>query len=170
MKIGLMIIGALIGPIVGFFGTCFVYCALPHNSCPVGYMGEALPLSFFVGAPLGLVTFCLLGRWLGNLLEPKTKDEVAARNEELKMLAERGEIVKVRVELTSFLNHDAIRRDLETAGFVEIEERTPLGKLFSSGSVKCVTGTVDPIRIEELAALSFVKSVQGEGSTDGRSG
>lgn len=78
--------------------------------------------------------------------------------------------MKVRVEFTSYLNHDAIRGELEKAGLFEIDQLTLLEKIFSSGSVKCVTGTINAARIEELAALSFVKSVKGEGPVDGGSG
>jgi hypothetical protein len=105
--------------------------------------------------------------WLWRVHE-LDKDNVAAWDEKLKVLAERGGIVKVRVELTSYVNRDAIRGDLERAGFLETDERTLLEKVFSSGSVKWVTGTINASRIEELAAVSFVKSVESKGSMDGR--
>jgi hypothetical protein len=88
MKIGLMIIGALIGPFVGYFGMVFVYDALPHHGCGVARMGEAFGLSFFVGAPLGLVAFCLIGLWLGRLLCYIFLESWAGRNHEAWVLVE----------------------------------------------------------------------------------
>jgi hypothetical protein len=81
MKIGLIIIGALIGPFAGFFAMFYVYGALPHRGCGVTRMGEAIVQSLFIGAPLGLITFCLIGLWLGRLLVPRAKDNVATRDE-----------------------------------------------------------------------------------------
>lgn len=170
-RIGLTILGALIGPVAGFFGMFFLQSSLPHHGCGVTGIAEAILSSLFIGAPLGLITFALIGHWLGSLLEPKPKgDNVAASDEELKTLAERGGSVKVRVAFTSYVNHDAIRGDLEKAGFLEIDQRAFLERVFSSGSVKCVTGTIDVSRIGELAALSFVESVKEKVPMDGRRG
>jgi lysylphosphatidylglycerol synthetase-like protein (DUF2156 family) len=81
-KTGLSILGALIGSVAGCVGMFFLYGALPHHGCGVTRMGEAAALSLFVGAPLGLVTFSLIGLWLGSLLEHKAKAKVAASDEE----------------------------------------------------------------------------------------
>ena len=82
IKIGLTILGALIGSVAGCGGVFFLYDALPHHGCGVTRMGEAAAFSLFVGAPLGLVTFSLIGLWLGSLLEHRAKENVAASNEE----------------------------------------------------------------------------------------
>jgi Na+/H+ antiporter NhaA len=100
MKIGLSILGALIGPFVGFIVAILVCAVIPHpvpmgeTTCGavrgVAAIGTAIVTSLFVGAPLGLVTFCLIGLWLGSLLDRRAKANVAASDEERKMLAERG--------------------------------------------------------------------------------
>ncbi len=134
---------------------------------PSAYRDGSLYGMYFY-CPYFPAMFYLIGLCLGSPLAPKAKDDVAVRDEELKKLAERGGMVKVRVELTSFLNRDAIRGDLERAG-LEIDEQTRFEKLFSSGSVNWVTGAIDAARIEELAGLSFVKSVEAKGPMDGQS-
>ena len=97
MKIALAIIGALIGPFAGFFGTWYVYTYGRAVGMDAGL--EAFFFSLFAGAPLGLITFCLIGLWLGRLLEPVAKDNVAdSDEEELEMHADRGGTVKVRVD------------------------------------------------------------------------
>jgi hypothetical protein len=169
MKIKATITGALVGPLAGFFGLLFLWSITPPpDGCAARLCHSFGPFfSLLYGVPLGL----LIGLLCGLLWDYRTDDKVVVRsgeddnvavlNEELKMLAERGGIVKVRVELTSYANHDAIRGDLERAGFLEMDERTLLEKVLSCGSVKWVTGTIHAARIEELAALSFVKSVEG---------
>lgn len=132
---------------------------------------SSLSIWFVAADPDGIpALFVLFGLPVASacwLIGPKAEDDVAARDGKLTILAERGGILKVRVELTSFLNHDAIRGDLEGAGFAETDERTLLQKVFSSGSVRWVTGTINAAKIEKLTALSFVKSVEGVGSMDG---
>jgi hypothetical protein len=169
--------GVVFGLLFGGFAGCCVGSLLYHNECGV-VKGPLIFMSSILGIPIGGVVCGLIVHQLGRLSEqtakrrnsdsPEAKISIAGWGEEGGMLAERGGVVKVRVELTSYLNHDAVRGDLERAGFLEIDERTPIGKAFSSGSVKRVTGTIDAVRLKELAALSFVKSV--EGSMDGSRG
>jgi hypothetical protein len=92
MKIGLSILGALIGPFVGFIVAFLVYGALPYGGPGCGVTGicRGAGSALFVGAPLGLVTFCLIGLWLGSLLDHRAKANVGASDEELRTLAERG--------------------------------------------------------------------------------
>jgi hypothetical protein len=162
------ILGGVIGPILGYFTVYCLVLASESGSCMDKFAANACGWVF--GVPLGAVVFGVLGFCRGRVLDHRAKDSVAATEEELQMLAERGEVAKVRVELTSYVNRDAIRGDLEKVGFLEIDERTPLEKFLSSGLVNWVTGTINAARIEELAALSFVKSVEAKGSMDGQGG
>ena len=153
--------GIVVGPLVGYFAA-YCVCLISYAGSNCMYKLIATAMGWFLGVPIGAVTFCFLGFLLGAARDRRAKENVTASDEELKMLAERGGIVKVRVELTSYVDHDAIRGDLERAGFLETDERTLLEKVFSSGSVKWVTGTINAARIGELAALSFVESVKGK--------
>jgi hypothetical protein len=152
--------GIVVGPLVGYSAAyCLGLISYAGSNCM--YKLIATTMGWFFGVPIGAVVFCFLGFLLGAARDRRAKASVAASDEELDVPAERGGIVKVRVELTSYVNHDAIRGDLERVGFSEIDERMLLEKVFSSGSVKSVTGTISAARIEELAALSFVKAVEG---------
>jgi hypothetical protein len=153
---------SLVGAIV-LLTACLLLLYGPPGESPVRH-GVA-----FFGLVL-LSPVLLASAWTLWYLQWRKVNNVAALDEQLKMLGERGGVLKVRVEFISYVTHDAIRGELEKAGFQEIDERTLLEKVFSSGSVKRVTGTINPARIEELAALSFVKSVKDTGSMDGPSG
>lgn len=80
MKTGLTILGALMGLPVGFFGMFYAYCHGRTLGMEAGL--QACYFSLFIGAPLGLITFSLIGRWLGSLLEHGGKENVAASDEE----------------------------------------------------------------------------------------
>ena len=72
MKIGMTILGALIGPFVGFFGVLWLLMTFPPPDDNVWGLG-AIYGAFIYGIPVGTITFCLLGLWLGGLLERKAK-------------------------------------------------------------------------------------------------
>jgi len=161
-KVTFAALGAVLGIVVG----CFAVYLFPQGGGPHGELPSFGQLAL---VPAGGIIFCLLGLYLGSVLDGqplvlRTGDNAAAQDEELESLVKRGEIVKVRVELTSYVNHDAIRGDLERTGFLETDERTLLQRVLSCGSVKWITGTIHAARIQELAALSFVKSVERKGS------
>ncbi len=65
----LTIVGLVIGPFAGFFGkySLFYIRSLFRADCM--WRLEAAGVSLFIGAPLGLVTFGLIGRWAGKLLD-----------------------------------------------------------------------------------------------------
>lgn len=160
--------GGVAGSAVGYFTAYCLVFASERGSCMDKFAANAVGWVF--GVPLGAIAFGVFGFYRGRLLDRQRKDNFTASGEDPRLRAERGGIVKVRVDLTSYVNHDAIRGDLERVGFLELDERTRLEKAFSSGWVNWFTGTIDAARIEELAALSFVKSVQGKPSTDGPGG
>ncbi len=72
MKILLTILGALIGPFAGFFGMLWLTTTFPDRGNSM-WIFEAIGQSFLVGIPLGTITFCLLGLWLGSYLDNKAK-------------------------------------------------------------------------------------------------
>ena len=61
----------LIGPFTGYFVTYWLYSISTHNDCM--WRLAALGLSLTVGAPLGAVTFAVIGFWLGYRLDKKVK-------------------------------------------------------------------------------------------------
>ena len=162
------VLGSVVGSAVGYFTAYCFFLASERGSCMDEFVANAAGWVF--GVPLGAIAFGVFGFYRGRLRDRQRKDNFTASDEDLRMLAERGGIVKVRVELTSYVNYDAIRGDLERVGFLELDERTRIEKVFSSGYVKRISGTIDAARIKELTALSFVTSVKGVGSIDGRSG
>jgi hypothetical protein len=177
IKAARILAGVLVGLFLGGFVGYWVGSLLYQHECGV-VKGPLIFMSSLLGIPIGGVVCALIAHQLGRLSEqtakrrnddnPEAKIRVAGWREEGQVLAERSGVVRVRVEFTSYVNHDAVRGDLERAGLVETDERTPIGKAFSSGSVNRVTGTIDVGRLRELAALSFVQSV--EGSMDGSRG
>jgi hypothetical protein len=64
--------GVLTGPFAGFFVAWWLYSLVgPHNSCMWWF--EAFAWSLFGGAPVGLVTFAVIGFWVGDRLDRKAK-------------------------------------------------------------------------------------------------
>ena len=64
MKILLTALGGiLIGPVVGFFGSGPVFHAIYYKGCMTGL--TVLNKGLTVGAPIGAVTFAVIGFWLG---------------------------------------------------------------------------------------------------------
>jgi hypothetical protein len=156
-------LGAAIGPIIGYFTVYHMALASDKNNCMAGLVGMAM--GWFLGVPIGGVALSLLGVHFGRMLDPRAEDNVADCGEDLQMLVDRGGILKVRVELKSYVKHDPIHGDLASVGFRELDERSRLAKAISSGWGNGVTGMIDAGRVDQLVALSFVKSVKGEDPT-----
>ena len=68
--------GLLIGPFIGFFVTHFLFYirSLSHPDC-MWRLG-ALGMGVTVGAPIGLITFGVIGFWVGRLLDKQTKQRL----------------------------------------------------------------------------------------------
>ena len=71
MRAILTVLGVLIGPVAGFFGSYPVFHAIYYKGCMTGF--TVLHKSLTVGAPLGAVTFAVIGFWLGYRLDKKVK-------------------------------------------------------------------------------------------------
>ena len=69
-----------------------------------------------------------------------------------------NEIVEVQVELRAYYDHEVVASELEKLGFAE--ESTPLATLFSTGSVRSVSGTIDISKLDALSRLQIVESVK----------
>lgn len=63
--------GILIGPFAGYYGMYGVISILPHHDC-MWRLG-AFAMSLFVGAPLGAVTFAVIGFCVGYRLDKKAR-------------------------------------------------------------------------------------------------
>ena len=82
MRAILTTLGVLIGTVAELFGMWHVYC---HGRTPIMDAGlEAFFLSLFIGAPIGAVTFGVIGFWLGYRLDKKAKQrQLDEENSEL---------------------------------------------------------------------------------------
>jgi hypothetical protein len=137
--------------------------------------GIRIVMSSFLGIPIGAIVCGVIAYQLGRLSEqsarqrdddnPEAKVSTAGSDEKGGASAERGGMAKVRVELTSCVYYDSIRGELERAGFQRVDKRTRLERFLCSDFVKQLTGTVNAARIQEVAALSFVESVERWGES-----
>ncbi len=71
MRAILAVLGVLIGPVAGFFGSYPVFHAVYYEGCMTGF--DVLGKMLTVGAPLGAVTFAGLGFWVGYRIDKKAK-------------------------------------------------------------------------------------------------
>jgi hypothetical protein len=71
MRTILTVLGVLIGPVAGFFGSYPVFHAIYYKGCMSDL--DVLAKMLTVGAPLGAVTFAGLGFWVGYRLDKKAK-------------------------------------------------------------------------------------------------
>ena len=71
MRAILTVLGILIGPVAGFFGSGPVFHAIYYKGCMTGF--DVLDKMLTVGAPLGAVTFAGLGFWVGYRIDKKAK-------------------------------------------------------------------------------------------------
>ena len=69
----------LIGPFTGYFVTYWLYSIGSHNDCMWRF--AAFGLSLTVGAPLGAVTFAVIGFWVGYRLDTKAKLRLSHQEE-----------------------------------------------------------------------------------------
>ena len=69
----------LIGPFTGYFVTYWLYSIGSHNDCM--WRLAAFGLLLTVGAPLGSITFAVIGFWLGYRLDKKAKQQLAHQEE-----------------------------------------------------------------------------------------
>ena len=79
MKILLTIAGGvLVGPVVGYGVVFPIYCS---NSA--GCMSElaAMGMSIFVGAPIGAVTFAIIGFWVGYRIDKNSRPSAISSEE-----------------------------------------------------------------------------------------
>ena len=71
MKTFATLAGILIGPFVGYFVTYWLSYVQNHNNCMWRFGAHFGGL--LMGAPIGLVTFGVIGFWVGYLLDRKAK-------------------------------------------------------------------------------------------------
>ncbi len=71
MRAILTTLGFLIGPFAGFYGSYPVFHAIYYKGCMTGL--AVLGMSLTVGAPLGAVTFGVIGFWVGYRFDKKSK-------------------------------------------------------------------------------------------------
>ena len=68
------IAGLLIGPVVGFCVTYWLCSVLYRDNCMWRLI--AVSMSLFLGAPIGLATFGVVGFLLGRRLDEKAQGQV----------------------------------------------------------------------------------------------
>ena len=83
MRVILTTLGVLIGPFAGFFGSYPVFHAIYYKGCMTGF--DVLAKMLTVGAPLGAVTFGVLGFWLGYRLDKRVKQRQLDDKEDLEL-------------------------------------------------------------------------------------
>ena len=71
MRAILTVLGVLIGPVAGFFGSYPIFHAIYYNGCMTEL--DVLAKMLTVGAPLGAITFAGFGFWLGYRLDRKAR-------------------------------------------------------------------------------------------------
>ena len=72
MKVFATLAGVLVGPFIGFFVTWLIYSVVGSRSSCM-WQFEALAWSMFLGAPVGLLAFGVIGFRVGKRLDEKAK-------------------------------------------------------------------------------------------------
>jgi uncharacterized protein YneF (UPF0154 family) len=81
MRAILTVLGLLIGPFAGFYGSYPVFHAIYYKGCMTGF--TVLIASLMIGAPLGAVVFAVVGFWLGYRLDKRAKQRQLDDEEDL---------------------------------------------------------------------------------------
>jgi MFS family permease len=69
------VIGVLVGPFVGYLVAWWLYSMIGPHTSEMWWFG-AFALALFIGAPLGLVTFGVIGFLVGRLLDNRATGQL----------------------------------------------------------------------------------------------
>jgi MFS family permease len=69
------VVGVLVGPFIGYFVAWWLYSIIGSHTSEMWWFG-AFALALFIGAPLGLVTFGVIGFLVGRLLDNRAKGQL----------------------------------------------------------------------------------------------